>query len=263
MLWDLLRASSRIAIFTGLVVFGLAILLSKRWTNQVKMLFEIQRSFMSDASHELKTPLTILNAAVDLLETERGGDKRIDMIKTQIWRMNDLVTDMLTLSHSDEKIGGSPASKGHKKTRHTSLSDSILMAATEFESRAFEEGKHYKIDVQRGLRLNMDEESAERLVRILLDNAIKYSDDGGSIELSLRAVDSRPMLSVYNTGCGIPEDERGKVFERFYRSDKSRSRETGGFGLGLSIAKAITDNAGSRINIDGNAGEWVRFTVTF
>jgi signal transduction histidine kinase len=136
--------------------------------------------------------------------------------------------------------------------------------ALEFESRAFEEGKTYEIQVQPGISLFGDEEQLKRLTSIFIDNAINYSDERGKIELTLAQTDGgRPLLSVVNTGAGIPEDERQRVFDRFYRSDASRARETGGHGLGLAIAKSIVEQHNGEITLDGQTGSWVRFTVRF
>jgi len=231
--------------------------LLKRVFHNEKTAREKQRSFISDISHELKTPLTVISASVSVLEGEMPENDRIQVIKAQVERMRGLVQDISALALEDEKDGSDL-----KNLKKFDLSRVVLIAAVEFDDTAHERGKTIKENIQDGIEYFGVEEDMRRLVQILIDNAIKYSDEGGLIEVSLSAAaGSRPVISVYNTGRGIRDDERERVFDRFYRCDEARAGECAGNGLGLSIAKAIAGRCNAKIILDGAFGEWVRFTV--
>jgi len=236
------------------VLMCLSIFLAKWMVAPVKVSFEKQRRFISDASHELKTPLTIISTNVDVLENEIGENKRLTHIKAQAERMNTLIHDLLALAKADE-------GQENRIWNRFDLSGSILSTALEFESHAFEDGKQYSYDIEENISYFGDEKQIKQLVTILIDNAIRYSDENGSIKVSLQADGSHKRLSVFNTGVGVPENEKNKIFERFYRTDESRSRETGGYGVGLSIAKAITQAHKARITVSGEYSKWIRFDV--
>lgn len=233
----------------------LSILLSKWMVAPVKAAFEKQRRFISDANHELKTPLTIISANVDVLQKEVGDNDRFGHIRTQLTRMNKLIGHLLTLSKTEDANDGIVYSR-------FDLSKAMLSTTLEFESRAFEEGREYEYDIKKDISCMGDEEKLKSLLTILIDNAIKHSDKGSGIKVSLKAESGRPRLSVYNTGAGIPDSEKDKIFDRFYRSDNSRARETGGYGLGLSIAKSIVETHKGKIKAVGEYGKWVEFIVT-
>ncbi|MDR1061924.1 MAG: HAMP domain-containing histidine kinase, partial [Clostridiales bacterium] len=233
------------------VLSCLAAFLAKWIVAPVKAAFDKQRRFISDASHELKTPLTIIGANVDVLQNEIGDNRRLAHIKAQSERMNGLVRDLLALAKADEGQGGAAVCE-------FDLSSAVLNTALEFESRAFEEGKRYSCDIGEGLAYAGDEGQIKQLVGIFIDNAIRYSGANGQISVTLRQEGGRPCVSVFNTGVGVSVGERDKVFERFYRSDESRSRETGGYGVGLSIAKSIADAHKAKIAVSGEHGKWVR-----
>jgi signal transduction histidine kinase len=235
-------------------LFLLSILLSKWMVSPVKNAFEKQSRFISDANHELKTPLTIISANVDVLQNEIGANERIEHIKTQLARMNKLIHYLLTLSKAENtKV----------ETIHSrfDLSKAILSTALEFESRAFDEGKEYKCEIKEGISFVGEEEKLKQLLTILIDNAIQHSGMNSIISVTLKEETGRPHLSIYNTGMGILDNEKNKIFDRFYRSDDSRARETGGYGLGLSIAKTIVDEHNGKIRIEGEYGKWVEFIV--
>jgi len=142
------------------------------------------------------------------------------------------------------------------------LSKAVLGTTLEFESHAFEEGRSLSYEVAENILYTGDETQLRQLAAILIDNAIKHSDRGGRVEVSLKLVGSHPLLTVYNTGAGIPEGEREQIFDRFYRSDASRSRETGGYGLGLAIARSIVEAHKGKISVDSATGQWVKFIIS-
>ena len=251
---QLSRMSIWAAGIAGLVLACLSAFLAKWITDPIKNSLDKQRRFVLDAGHELKTPLTIISANADVLQNEIGDNKRIGQIKSQTGRMNGLVLDLLTLAKADE-------GQENKTTvrRKFDLSGAVLNTALEHESRAFEEGKKYECRIDGGITYNGDEKQIKQLATIMIDNAIRYSDDGGLIEVSLKAEGSRIRISVFNTGVGVPDDERNKIFERFYRTDESRSRETGGYGIGLSIAWRIVETHKGRIEVKGEHMKWICF----
>jgi signal transduction histidine kinase len=223
-------------------------------TAPIKKAFDKQRRFISDASHELKTPLTIISANIDVLKNEIGENQRLTHIKFQSERMNELVLDLLSLA----KISEGNTSIIRNKFN---ISGSVLNTALEFESRAFEEEKKYSYDIEENIEYIGDERQVKQLVSILIDNAIQYSDANGQIKVSLRTQGGYINISVFNTGTGVPENEKKKIFERFYRTDESRSRETGGYGIGLSIAEAIAESHNGKITVSGEYMKWIRFDV--
>ena len=168
--------------------------------------------------------------------------------------MGLLVHDLLDLTRTDENPDRSIFAV-------FDLSQAVLGTTLEFESRAFEEGRELQYDIQEGVFYRGNEGKIRQLTAILIDNAVKHSEDHGIIDIMLKKSGQKITLSVRNTGVGITEEEREKVFERFYRSDASRSRETGGYGLGLAIAKSITDLHKGKISIQGEEGKHITFSV--
>ena len=251
---SLFRISVVIVIASLVFVFIFSYYLSRWAIKPVKDALDKQRRFISDASHELKTPLTVISANADVLEDEIGDNKWLQNIKNQSEIMSDLVFDLLDLAKMDETSDGLIMST-------FDLSAVVLSKALEFECTAFESGKTFEQNITENVTCKGNEEAIKHLVTILIDNAIKHSDDNGIVRVTLTTSGSKKILQVYNTGNGISSRDKDKIFNRFYRSDESRSKETGGYGLGLSIAKSITDAHSGTITVDGEEGKWVSFTV--
>ncbi len=255
------RAMSRRTLLISIALFVLmevlvlvfTIILTKRAMRPVYDAFDRQRQFISDAGHELKTPLTIITTNADILHDEIGENKWLGYIQTQTERMRGLITDMMDLTKLD--IASS------EQREKFSLSDTTENAALPFESSAFEQNKNLVLDIAPDVMYTGDASLIEQLITIFIDNAIKYSNDGGTIRVTLSTVKDKPTLEFYNTGEGVTDEERDKIFERFYRADSARS--TGGYGLGLSIAKSIMDAHKIRIHIDSEPHNWIKFTLTF
>ena len=251
---SLFRISVVIVISSLVFVFIFSYYLSRWAIKPVKDALDKQRRFISDASHELKTPLTVISANADVLEDEIGSNKWLQNIKNQSEIMSDLVFDLLDLAKMDET--------GDELIMSTfDLSAVVLSKALEFECTAFESGKTFEQNITENIFCRGNEEAIKHLVTILIDNAIKHSDENGIVRVTLTTSGGKKILQVYNTGNGISNRDKDKIFNRFYRSDESRSKETGGYGLGLSIAKSITDAHGGTITVDGEQGKWVSFTV--
>ena len=253
-LTSLFKMSVAIIVGSLIFVFIFSYYLSRWAIKPVKTALENQRRFISDASHELKTPLAVISANADVLESEIGSNKWLSNIKNQAEDMSSLVFDLLDLAKIDEKTDELVFSE-------FDLSNVVLSKALEFECTAFESGKTFEQNITDGLKYKGNEESIKHLVTILIDNAIKHSDEKGIIRVTLTSSGNKKIFQVYNTGNGIRNSEKDRIFDRFYRSDESRSKSTGGYGLGLSIAKAITDAHGGTISVDGEEGSWIGFTV--
>lgn len=254
----LMQSVFRISVVTVICslvfVFIFSYYLSKWAIQPVKTAFENQRRFISDASHELKTPLTVISANADVLESEIGENKWLENIKSQSEVMSSLVYDLLDLAKMDE-------TKEQLIFAEFDLSNVVLSKSLEFECTAFESGKTFEQNITENIRYKGNEDSIRHLVSILIDNAIKHSDENGIVRVALTKSGNKNIFQVYNTGNGIKNSEKDKIFNRFYRSDESRSKVTGGYGLGLSIAKSIVDAHKGTISVDGEENKWISFTV--
>lgn len=238
------------------VVFLLTMILTKRAMRPMQETFERQRQFISDAGHELKTPLTIISANVDILHDEIGENKWLSYIQSQAERMRVLVGEMMNLTKLE---------MGDKEKDFVdfSLSEAVSGAALPFEGQAFEQEKQLELEIQEDISYHGNPDQIKQLVGIFMDNALKYSKEHGEIRVTLQQVQNKKTLKVYNTGKGIPESEKEKIFQRFYRSDASRARATGGYGLGLSIAQSIANAHKIRIQVDSEYEHWICFILTF
>ena len=242
-----------------LCFFLISLFLSKAATRPVEKAWEQQRQFVADASHELKTPLTVILANSGILLSHREDTvehqaKWVEYIREEAVRMKALVEDMLFLAKSD-------AARGPAPRQALDLSELTTLCLLPFESVAFEAGVELKSDIPPGLFTCGDEGQLRRLVFILLDNACKYTPRGGAVTVTLRRTQERLRLTVHNTGAAIPPQHLSRLFERFYRSDSARSREAGGYGLGLAIARSIAEGHRGKITAESAEGTGTSFTV--
>lgn len=245
-----------IGIVAIAIFFIIAVALSFWLVKPVKETFDKQKLFISNASHELKTPLAVIIANSDVLEGEIGDNKWLTYIRSESVRMSELVNELLCLARLDDK-------SGHKLVMSQfNLSDVVLSTALPFESTVFEMGKKFDVDVESDIMYNGDESSIRHILSILIDNAIKYSKENGEINVKLYTHSGKKIIEVYNTGDGIPADKLKKVFERFYRQDEARNSKSGGYGLGLAIAKSIVESHNGKIVAKSEYGKWVKFIVT-
>lgn len=238
------------------VFLGIAIALSFWLIRPVKRSLDKQKLFISNASHELKTPLAVIGANSDVLLSEIGENKWLGYIRSETERMAELVNELLCLARLDDK-------GIHQLTMQDAcLSDIVMQTALPFESRMFEEGKTFETDVDPDINMKCDPSVIKHIVSILIDNAAKYSDKGAQVRVSLKMHGGKRRLEVFNTGRGIPADKLDKIFERFYREDEVRNSSSGGYGLGLAIAKASVEAHGGTISAQSEYGSWALFTVT-
>ena len=253
-----LRALVRVCLLIGaaalLVLFGLSWLLSGFVTRPVARTWQNQQQFLSDASHELKTPLTVILSSADLLKTSAQPEQRqyVDNISVESRRMKALVEDMLTLSRAESGRAAPFAP--------LDLSDLVTDAALRFEPVAFEAGHPLQYDIQNGASLSGDRQQLDQLLDILLDNAVKYAAEDAPIRLTLDISGKNAVLAVENPGDPIPPDKLPHLFDRFYRVDDARTG-AGGFGLGLAIAQQIVRRHKGTITAASDARA-TRFTVT-
>lgn len=255
----MMRKLKRTTVIVGLVSLILlsaaAYFLSGLIVRPLKVTFDNQKQFISDASHELKTPLTVISTNADVLSGEIGTNKWLNYIQDQADRMNVLVNDLLSLTRLEN-------SAREFITCEFDLSRAVTNAALPFECQAFESRKNFVLNVDDGIRIVGSEQHIKQMVGIFIDNALKYSKDGGTVRVSLTKEDGKAVLAVYNTGSGVREEEVDKLFERFYRSDESRNRSTGGYGLGLAIAKSIIDKHKFKVQVENQEGRSICFVVT-
>ena len=214
------------------LVLILIFLLSKKAVKPIAESYEKQKQFVTDANHELKTPLTLIMANVEIAELELGKNEWLDDIRAEGHRMTELVNQLVALSRMDED--------GHKMNiTEVSFGELVADTVSEFEPLAKERGKALTSNIEKGISYCGDEALLHRLIGILMDNAIKYCDQGGEISVDLHR-GRRTVLTVENTYAAVGELELNRLFDRFYRADKAR-KFTGGYGVGLSMAKAIVE----------------------
>ncbi len=219
----------------------------------IKESFEKQKQFVSNASHELKTPLTIISANADVLKQDQPS-QWVNNIKDQTERLESIITDMLEMTKLDEN-------KIKPTKQHFNLSEEIIKSTLPFDALAFEKGKTLDIDIPMDVTYYGDPDGTKKIMSILLDNAVKYASKDGLIRVNLNKKNGKLILSVYNTGSSVPANQANKIFERFYRFDNSRSRETGGSGLGLSIAKSIADANKWKISAISSPNEYMIINI--
>lgn len=246
----------------GLLSFFMISVYLSRWVlKPVERAWEQQKRFVADASHELKTPLTVILANMGILlshksDTVAGQVKWVEYTQTEAMRMKTLVEDLLFLAKTDS------GQNAHIKSE-VNLSEALWTCLLPFESVAYERGVNMETDIQEGVTLNGDEGQLKQLVLILADNACKYAGVDGQMHVSLRRRGDGVELKVNNTGQPIPKEDLAQIFDRFYRVDHSRAREQGGYGLGLSIAQAIVKQHGGKIQVESNEVNGTTFTVHF
>ncbi len=242
--------------FVGfLVVFIIVLLCSKRIVKPVSESYEKQKQFISVAGHEIRTPLTIIDADTEVLMMDIGENEWITDIRNQTPRLAALTNDLISLSRMEEQ-------KAQFQMIDFPLSDLVGETVQSFQLLAQNAGKTIATNIQPMLSYCGDSNALRQLVGILLDNAIKYAGEEGVITLSLEKKNHSIILSVRNTSEPVTEEQLSQFFERFYRTEKSRNSNTGGYGLGLSIAKAIVAAHKGKITAQAPDEKSVVITVT-
>lgn len=249
-----------ISFIVGLACVLLLIFPVYRFSNNalrpVKHSIEKQKQFITDASHELKTPLAIISADADVLEICEGENEWITSIKDQTQRLSVLVKNLVELSKLDE-------ASQDLKHENFDLSEAVLDTAANFETLAKAKGLDFSVNVQEHVILKGNEGELRQLVSLLCDNAVKYACDNGRIIVSLYKSSKNVCLDVFNDCDHVDKDQLPRLFDRFYRADNSRSRETGGYGIGLSIANAIVQRHKGKITAESADQKSLVFKVVF
>ena len=249
-----LYASIGVSLAGTLAVFLLLLPLSGRIVRPIAESYAKQKRFITDAGHELKTPITIIRADAEVLQSELDGENEwLADIRKQTQRLAELTADLIYLSRMEEENAA-------LQMQPLSLSELVDETAQSFQALARSKGKRFSASVASGLRVSGDEKALAKLVSILLDNAMKYSPEGGTVELTLEQSGRSARLSVKNSTAPMEKGNADRLFERFTREDRSRSSESGGFGLGLAIAKAVTEAHRGRIRAESEDG--LSLTVT-
>ncbi|MBR1764287.1 MAG: HAMP domain-containing histidine kinase [Ruminococcus sp.] len=230
-----LLVSLLILLASTVLVFILLWLLSKRVIRPFVEMHEKQKQFITDASHEIKTPLAIISANTEVIEMTSEPTEWTESIKNQIKRLDGLVKDLVRLSKTDE-------ARSDIQFAPFDLSAATEEAASAFEAPARTHGEDFELDIEQGIELNGSEELIRQVIGIFADNAVKYCDEGGLITVSLKKTHKHIRLSVINDCAEPPTGDLSRLFDRFYRSDEARQRRgSGGYGIGLSIAKATAE----------------------
>ena len=253
-----MRSLLFISLCTGFIslaaVFVLILILSGYAIRPYTRNIERQKRFITDAGHELKTPLTSIATSADIAAMEHEGDEWIAHIQKQTVRLTRLVGDLVALSRLDEEVP-------FPEKAAFSLSDAAWETAEPFAALAKAKEKRYRQNIEEGLSFHGDRNAVQQMLSILLDNAVRYSDEKGEIHLDIYRRMGRNCIEVYNT-CTLPETlDPDRLFDRFYRADESRSDNTGGTGIGLSMAQAIAEAHGGRIEAKRSGGNGIRFKV--
>ncbi|WP_461612552.1 sensor histidine kinase [Clostridium sp. Marseille-QA1073] len=247
-----------VGIIMLFVIFAISLFFANRSIKPISEAWEKQKQFIADASHELKTPLAIINANSDALlanqeETIKSQKKWLDYIKNQIDRMSKLVNDLLYLAKTED-------TNSRILYIPFNISEVVSDVILSMEAVAFEKDIRLLQDIEANIIIKSDCEKIKQVVTILVDNAIKYTDEKGRIDIMLRKTRHQLVFSIKNSGKGIPKENITKLFDRFYRADSARTQENGGYGLGLSIAKAIIDRLDGKIYADSVKDEGTTFT---
>jgi signal transduction histidine kinase len=243
------------------LIFAGSLFMAGRAVKPIKAAWEKQKNFVADASHELRTPLSIMQTNLELVmenkaETVESQTKWLENVYLENKHMTKLVSDLLLLARadSDQKL---------LEMKSFSMSIAAEEAATPFIPVAEEKEVKINLSIASDVSFFGDESRIKQLLVILLDNAVKYTPPGGRVSLVLESNKDNIQMLVTDTGEGISKENLEKIFERFYRVDKARSSETGGIGLGLSIAGWIVKEHHGTINVGSTLGKGTTFKITF
>ena len=238
------------------VIYLISIYFAKRAIKGIEEAWDKQKQFVADASHEFKTPIAVINANADalLLEEKRKNKKWIEYIKAETNRMNRLVTDLLylaTTENMDIEFESVPFN----------ISEIVNNIILSMEAVIYEKKLVLNQNIEEDLYFKGDASKIEQIMIILIDNAIKYTDEAGKIKIDLKRNNKTIEFSVENTGVGIEKENLSKVFDRFYRKDTARTGTDNSYGLGLPIAKAVVERMGGKITVDSTPNKRTKFTI--
>ena len=228
------------------IIYIIAKNISKLIVKPVEESFEKQKQFVSDASHELKTPLAVIEANADVLQSKQGDSKWLGYIQNEVQSMNKLVNDLLVLAKMENT--------NTINKQKFNISKEVEMSVAVFESMIYEKNITLETNIDENIIFNGDSEDIKHIISILLDNAIKHTEKGNKIIVNFEKEKNDVKIEVKNQGEPIAEEDRERIFERFYRIDKARNRSEKRYGLGLSIAKSIVDKYKGTIKANSKDG---------
>ncbi len=244
-LTNLLISSLIIFLLAEIIIYYLSKIITTWITAPAVESFNKQKEFIADASHELKTPLAIIMASADELKEDKKNHKYINNIKYETERMNKLITNLLDLSKLESGVT-------KENFKDENLSKIVNKVALTFESIAYENNLNIKTDIDPDIIFKCNKDEIEKLISIIIDNAIKHSTKDNDITIDMHHNKSNILIDITNVGEGITKGDEEKIFERFYRADKSRNRSDNRYGLGLAIAKNIVTNHNGTITAISN-----------
>lgn len=239
--YSFLTTSCLISILGFLIIFIIIFFISDKIINPFKENYIKQKKFITNASHEIKTPLTIINANIDLLEMEYGNNDCLNDIQDQVIRLRELTDKLVSLSRIEEN-------SDNLKMIESPISDIIIEVINNFKSLSLSNNKNIIYNVDEMLTMVCNDNSIRQLLSILLENAIKYSPNNSDINIDFHKQNNNLVFKISNTSIYKLDSKNIKnVFDRFYRLDSSRNSNTGGYGIGLSIVKAIVSSHNGKV----------------
>lgn len=243
-----LIVSLLILVVMEVIIYFASKLIAHRIVKPAQISFDKQKDFIADASHELKTPLSIIMASADELKITKQNKKYVDNIKYESERMNNLIKNLLDLSKLENNVS-------INNYKEENISRIIEIICSTFEGIAFEKNIIIDTNIDQNIHFRCSKEEIERLISIILDNAVKHGDENSKIVVSLKSIKNNIYIDITNSGKPIKKEDEEKIFERFYRADKSRNRDANRYGLGLAIAKSIVINHGGIIKASSKCGK--------
>lgn len=239
-------------IFVGIVSYLLSSIAIKPSINA----YEKQKKFITNASHEIKTPLTIISANTDIIEMSCGESKWINSTKSQITRLTELVNNLVALSRLDEE-------NYVVQKSNLCLSDILEAISKNYEGMSLDDNKTFECTIESDIYYHGNEKNITQLLYILLDNAFKYSNCNGTIKINLKKYRGKIIIEVYNTTDPISKGPHNEFFDRFYRQDESHNSKNSGFGIGLSLARSIVNSHKGKITAKSIDGKSITVSVIF
>ncbi len=247
-----------LGVVAWILMLLLVVILSQKAIKPIAENIENQKQFITNAGHEIKTPLAIISANAEVLELHNGKNKWIDNIKSQTNRLNDLMQNLLSLSKAEEGI---PKSSIEQDLPQVNAKETLEKVCCSYTELAALEEKTINLSAQDLYTGSLSEENLYRLFNILIENSVKYSSCNSVINVSLFISNNKSVLKVSNNCNALPEVEPNKLFDRFYRGDTSRTQKSGGYGIGLSVAKAIVESVDGEIYASYFDNNLIEFTV--
>ena len=251
-----LRYSLLISLGGTIAIFFVAVLLSRRAVRPIAETYEKQKHFITDASHEIKTPLAVIASCTDVLEMEQGESKWSQGIRSQVERLTELTQGLVSLARMDEHTG-------LLASEEINFSELLEETITPFILMAQNKGQQFQLRCDPGIKIQGDRQKLQQLCSILADNAVKYTPKGGNISFTLQQKGRKINFVAENDAEGLSSGSQKQLFDRFYRGDQSRSSQCPGYGIGLSLAQSIVAAHGGKIEAASRDGASLTITVQF